>query len=253
MSHTANSSGNEGRHCIPSTRLAAGFPPPDESGCSSHLIKVGHRDMLHRRPIILLAGLVLLGCVWLLIPSKSPRPPDLSVTFLALTNDPGRSAYPRLSVISDGRGLHALFSVSNVSRVHFIQFGVDGLEKQVGSRWSEHVSDDFKSALGMTWTPGFSSVYAIPWPQGLDTATPWRLRLWVKRERRGLFALVNQRVGRELFHPWGHQTTTSSIVRPKGSGVLGADGQSAQDGAANGNQPIRSETNSTSAAAGSRR
>ena len=193
---------------------------------------VGQRDMLHRRPIILLAGLVLLGSVWLLIPSKSPRPPELSVAFLALTNDPGRSAYPRLSVIGDGRGLHALFTVSNISRVHFVQFGVDGLEKQVGNRWSAHVSDYFKPALGTTWTPGFGSCYAIPWPQGLDTATPWRLRLWVKREPRGLFALVNQRVGRELFHPWGHQTTTSSVVRPNESvgAVLAADGQSAQAG-----------------------
>jgi|KBSSwiStaDraftv2_1062776.scaffolds.fasta_scaffold210839_3 hypothetical protein len=210
---------------------------------------------MKKASLLVSVGLLVLVALVVYLATSRPRPPELSVAFLALTNDPGRSAYPRMSVIGDGRGLHALFTVSNISRVHFVQFGVDGLEKQVGNRWSELVSDDFKPALGTTWTPGFGSCYAIPWPQGLDTATPWRLRLWVKREPRGLFALVNQRVGRELFHPWGHQTTTSSVVRPKESvaAVLGADGQSAQAGPANGSQPVRSETNGTSPAVDSRR
>src|SRR5882724_2272453 len=176
---------------------------------------VGHCNMRLRRLVLFLAAVALLGCAWLLIRPKPSLRTDLSVTFVALTNDPGASAYTRLSVISDGSGPHALFAVSNISQVHYVQFGIVGIQKLAGDGWRDQPSPYFQTLLGVKWRPGLGCYYTVPWPAGLDADTPWRLKLWVKREPvLGLRGLINQRFGRELFPPWGHHVVTSSVVRP---------------------------------------
>ena len=181
---------------------------------------VGHFSMRSRGLFVLLAGLVLLACIWLFHSVKSaPATADLSVVFLGLTNDPGESVYPRLSVVGDGRGLHALMAVTNVSQRQYLQFGISAVETQEGGGWRSQASTDFASArfgsaLGSMWSPGFGALYAVPWPAGLATDTPWRLRLWVEREPKAIAALVNDLLKRTLFRPHGRHTVTSSVVTP---------------------------------------
>ena len=207
--------------------------------------------------LVLLAALVLLACIWLFHSVKStPATADLSVVFMGLTNDPGRSVYPRLSVVSDGRGLHALMAVTNVSQSQYLQFGISAVETQDGSGWSSQGSPVFAPALGYMWSPGHGGLYAVPWPAGLATDTPWRLRLWVMREPKPILALVNDRLKRVLFRPHGRHTLISSVVTPLRLLAAGPEAhfRNAQpDGAANGSQPIGPEKNGTSAAAGFRR
>jgi len=100
--------------------------------------------------------------------------PDLSVTFIGLTNDPGRSVFPVLSVLSDGIGLHALFAVTNIGRQAALQFGIMAVETQRGTgssvmfptgfkRCETEIDDGcratgavgfFTGPLGMQWRPG---------------------------------------------------------------------------------------------------
>jgi hypothetical protein len=176
--------------------------------------------------------------------------------FRGLTNDPGPSVFPRLSVVGNGSGLYALFAVTNISQKGNVQFGISGVERQTSDNWTAHESDLFKGALGFMWSPGHAAFYAIPWPPGLPADSPWRLRFWVMREPKPILHLLNQRLRRELFRPYWRHTVTSSVVTPTGlheSGLGESGGYAQPEGPANGSQPIRSETNGTSSAAGSRR
>jgi len=217
--------------------------------------EVARRNMRIRQLVLSLGTLAMLACAWLLIRYKASERSDLSAIFLTFTNNPGVSVFPRLSVISDGRGPHALFAVSNISQVQYVQFGIAGIEKAVGDVWRDYSSPSFMGPLGMSWSPGHGYYYAVPWPTGLSLETPWRLRLWVKREPRGLRLLINQRVGGP-FHPWGQHFVTSSVVRPVGipTSARATDAPKAQSvGPVNGIQPIHADTNRTSDATGSRR
>jgi hypothetical protein len=72
----------------------------------------------------------------------------------------------------------------------------------------------FTAPMGMLWAPGHGCVYAVPWPRAVTAETPWRLRLWVRREPNIYLTLINQRLGRELFGPRGDHSVTSAVVRP---------------------------------------
>ena len=179
-------------------------------------------DALRDRPWFLSSRAIVIAL--LLIPAaaflvlivrlrSTPRPIDLSVIFVGLTNYPQRTMTPpRLAVISDGHGLHALFAVTNRSTDHYLQFGIDRIEKQVGNAWVEHPAVQISPALGMRWSPGYGCAYAIPWPPGVPTDAPWRLNLWVKREPGLHLGLVNQWLHREIFRPYGRHSSTSSVV-----------------------------------------
>jgi len=145
-----------------------------------------------------------------------PRPTDLSVQFAALTNNPGRSVLRRLSVVSGGRGLYALFAVTNTSDKLYVQFGISCIERKSGNGWKLHESESFKPppTLGFMWSPGHGCLYAIPWPIGLGTNTSWRLQMWVMYEPEPKLALINQQLGQKLFPPHGRHLVTSSTVIP---------------------------------------
>ena len=171
------------------------------------------------------------------------------VHWLGLTNDPGKSVYPVLSVLSDGIGLHALFAVTNTAQQAALQFGIMAVETQRGTgssvifptgfKRSETESHDgwrateaggfFTGPLGMQWRPGHGCVYAVRWPTAVRPETPWRLRLWVRREPNLYLTLINQRLHRELFRAYGDHTVTSSVVHPfkllsdKSKKALGVD------------------------------
>src|SRR5437660_1336347 len=89
--------------------------------------------MNSRGPIIALV-ISLLACAMLFGLRRATKAQnDLSVTFIGLTNNPGRSVFPALSVLSDGTGLHALFGVTNVSQQAALRFGILAVETQRGS------------------------------------------------------------------------------------------------------------------------
>jgi len=198
----------------------------------------------------------LLTCIWWVgYFVRDPSPNDLSAGFLAITNNPGSSVYPRLSVVGDGRGLYALFAVTNISQGHYIRFGLAAIETQVKERWRADKSGDLGEELGSVWSPGYSSVYAFLWPANRAIDTPWRLRLWVMREPKLVFISINQRLGREVFRAYGHHTVTSDVVAPMMLHNMGPSAyvDNAHERAANRSQPICSQTNRTSSAAGSGR
>jgi len=195
---------------------------------------------------------LLLACFWL-ARAKRPSPPnDLFAGFLGVTNNPGGSVYPWLSVLGDGRGLYALFGVTNIDQSHYVRFGISAIETHGNEGWRADRSWRFEQELGSVWAPGHSCVYAVPWPDGLATDTPWRLRMWVMREPKLVFVALNQRLGRELFRPHGRHSITSDVVAPI-TVQLGEQPsvENAQpDDTANRSQPGRSETNRAPAAAG---
>ncbi len=159
---------------------------------------------------------VLLVCIWLVY---SLRPAaitgDICAVFLGLTNDPGSSVYPRLSAVGTGSGLHALFAITNISPKAHVRFGIAAVEVRGPTRWQADQSVVFSPPLGDGWNPGFGHRYALPWPTGVPTNTPWRLRLWVTRERR-LFSIPLHRwwLGRMLFKAYGWHTVISEVVTP---------------------------------------
>jgi hypothetical protein len=171
--------------------------------------------VLRSRPIIVALLLIPASAflVLMMTARTKPRPNDLSVVFVGLTNDPQKTMTPpRLAVISNGHGLHAVFAITNRSTDHYLQFGIDRIEKQVGDAWVEHPAGQTSVALGMRWLPGYGCAYAIPWPPGLPAETPWRVNMWVKREPGLHLGLVNQWLHREIFRPYGRHSSTSSVV-----------------------------------------
>jgi hypothetical protein len=203
-------------------------------------------DMRTRALFILLVALVLLMCLWLFKPARSSLTAgDFSVVFIGLTNDPGPTIRRQMSVISDGRGLHALFAVTNISQEGDLNFGISTIETQSGEDWIPHKSKVFAAPLGLTWSPRHAAIYAVPWPDGLAAVTPWRLRLWVTQDPKPIFDSVNQILKRDLFRPHGRPDVISSVVKP------GANTGSAQrDSPVSQSQAVRSETNRTSPRAG---
>ena len=181
--------------------------------------------------VFLLACAVILG-----LRRPATMQNDLLVTFIGLTNNPGKSIFPTLSVLSDGFGLHALFAVTNIGPEAALQFGILAVETQRGTgsslvfptgfrRSAVELKDRngwrateaggfFTAPMAMQWRPRHGCVYAVRWPTALGLDTPWRLRLWVRREPNIYLGFINQRLRRELFRPHGDHTVTSSIVGP---------------------------------------
>lgn len=179
---------------------------------------VGSINLKRFAPLFAVAFLFSIAYLWKAARDRSAAPAnDLAVSFIGMTNNPkSTTTVPRLGVTSDGRGLHALFSITNTSTSRWLQFGILRIEKRTGDHWKEHPSAQRSPALGYLWNPGHGCLYAIPWPSGLETNISWRLHLWVKLEPPELMQWANQRFHREFFPPYGYHTTTSSIVIPPG-------------------------------------
>ena len=197
------------------------------------------KTSMHSRGPRIALVIVLFACAIIMALRHRATPVnDLTVMFVGLTNNPGPSVYPALSVLSGGVGLHALFGVTNVSQQSALQFGIFAIETQGGNgssqvfptgfRRSAKESDApdgwrateaggfFTAPMGMQWRPGHGCLYAIPWPAAIAPNTPWRLRLWVRREPKPYLALFNQPIGREFFRPRGDHTVAGDVVVPFG-------------------------------------
>jgi len=163
--------------------------------------------------LLVMLGLLICTAIVLTRNLNPSRSPGVVFVFLALTNDPGPSSYPQISVLSDGRGLHALFRATNAG-AGYIKFGVSSTQHQVQDNWETLETASLKMELGSMWKPGFGCTYAIPWPAGLETNAAWRLQLWEMREPNPVMMWINQRLGRKVFHPYGRHSLPGPVVTP---------------------------------------
>jgi hypothetical protein len=143
---------------------------------------------------------------------------ELAFVFMGTTNNPkGWSGPPPVVVVGDGQGWHALFAATNLTTNHCLYLGIDRIEEAAGDVWVEHkLSSSLPSSI---WSPGYSCLYAVPWPDGLPTNRLWRMNLWVRHEPPVILNWVNQRLNREVFPPRGRSCATSSLVTTGPSGV----------------------------------
>jgi hypothetical protein len=179
--------------------------------------------MRFRGPYILLGAAVLFACVWLVYRAMtSPWTGDVSIGFLGLTNNPGGSVASRqLCVEGNGRGLHALFAVTNISPTRYVNFGIAAVETQDTEEWKPQGPVSDRPELGNGFAPRDGWHYAIPWPAGLERDKSWRLRLWVTRQPR-LLSIKLRHHGFGL-RPSGRHTVTSPVVpgqTPRASGPV---------------------------------
>ena len=172
---------------------------------------VGPSDMRRHGLYILLAAGVVVVCVGLVYSQKpSGVAGDVSAAYQGLTNNPGpgTSVYQHFSVVGNGRGVHALFGVTNLTRKYYVNFGIAAVETPGSEGWKAEDSGVSRPVLGKGIPPGDGYIFAIPWPLGLKTDQPWRLRLWVTRDWRLLSAKLRHRgYGLKVY---GHHTVTST-------------------------------------------
>jgi hypothetical protein len=189
---------------------------------------------MRKRSLLLVSGLVLaLSCVVVGLIQRSTRSAkqvfspskELSVAFAGFANDPvwtpGGPA-----IAGNGKGLYALFAVTNISPRSIISFKTLSVERAGAGSWKVYGpearaeqmgGDPWIGMEGRVWLPGFGNVCAVAWPAGLPRDSSWRLRLLVSREPPGPLISVNQRLkqrlGMELF-PF---TATGTMISPVGS------------------------------------
>ena len=126
---------------------------------------------------------------------------DLTVVFAGFTNDPVFTP-SRVAVAGPGKGLHALFAVTNRSPTNFIRFKTVSVESRIGTSWRHfEPNSEWRGMSGRIWAPGFGVLCAVAWPAGLPTSNTWRLQLSVAREPSPLRRMANEELGRELFQP----------------------------------------------------
>jgi hypothetical protein len=138
------------------------------------------------------------------------------VEFVGLTNSPVRSMQPvRLEVVRGGSGVHAVFRVGNMSSNYFIRFWSITVEKNENGKWTDAGQAFGINGLnGSRWSPGYSCLYAYPWPPGLPTNSTWRLQLVAGRERSGWSKYVNDKWRRDIFPPYAKHIVASTAVTP---------------------------------------
>jgi len=137
----------------------------------------------------------------------------LSVGFVGLTNGPARQMKPtRIEVCQGATGLCAMFSVRDVSSNHWIWFKTASIEQKTSAGWQRFLPNgtSWSGVEGGYWSPGYGCLFAVGWPPGLPTNTTWRLRVSYGREPSRLGMVVNQKLGREIFHSGPEEAVISS-------------------------------------------
>ncbi|WP_150107626.1 hypothetical protein [Pedosphaera parvula] len=155
--------------------------------------------------------LVVLG--FKAIQASTRLPNDLSVVFVGFTNNPTGTFRPIRVIIppTGATGLCALFRVGNVGSNRFIAFETIAGEQKTERGWEPF---QVSGVGGSVWTPGYSCLYAVPWPTGVPTNATWRLQLRWNREASRWGKAINLKLRRELFHDSKYYHATSSEVIP---------------------------------------
>jgi len=103
--------------------------------------------------------------------------------------------------IGGREGLCAVFRISNVTSNYFVDYHGVAIEVRTNanSPWLTFKSKSSDDFMGGTWTPGYSSLFAMQWPPEAPTDSTWRVVVNVERQRRGVRRMINDRLGRQVF------------------------------------------------------
>lgn len=145
-------------------------------------------------------------------PQAQVNAPELTIRFLAPTNDPGANLFPKVGVIGDGNGKYGLFGITNISQHASLRFGIEKIEWKEGGGWQTHSNPFFTGALGQNWNPGHGTLYCLPWPEGIADHQEWRMQIWVMHEPRPIFTVINSKLRRELFKPHSRYWITNTVA-----------------------------------------
>src|SRR4029079_1636368 len=134
----------------------------------------------------LVALLLFLGLL-LILPKEATPTGDLALIFLGVTNNPTPSFRPvRLGMIQGAKGLCAVFRISNVTTNYVVNYRGEAIEVRTNGTWLTCRSKSADDFAGGSWTPGYSSLFAMQWPQEVSTNGTWRVVVSVSRQQRGI-------------------------------------------------------------------
>lgn len=156
----------------------------------------------HKYAVIFSGFVLLLLAIVLVNSSRSvPVATRLSVTYVGVTND--------LKT-----GLCGMFLVRNVTSNRWVWFKTLGVEQKTQEGWQTFIpsSASWSGVEGSLWSPGYGCLYTVRWPPGLPTNAIWRLQVRVGEDLgvSGMRRLVNDRVGRKIFHSGGQDSIVPS-------------------------------------------
>jgi hypothetical protein len=202
-----------------------------------------------------LLGLLAVGMALVLLwPKPAPAPGVASVLYAGTTNvsatsrfGNGTTEHPFFDLVQlhitnlPASGRVGLFVLTNATFNNVI-FCLNTIEVWQGGSWVEQAP--LWNNFGWNLEPGKSCVQVVPEPDG---NLPWRLRLGIQESPRGLKGkldrLTLKTANTILYPPNPYEIYSPTIL----------DGRAEPQSGADRSQPFRSETNRTSAAAGSGR
>jgi hypothetical protein len=160
-------------------------------------------------------------------------PPRLAIELAGVENDPITHPPNGLTVLHGGRGLCAIFAVTNISKDASIWFTTWGLEQKVGAEWRRIRVPRYESRVvgklragGDPWflvdsddvnnvfPPGRGWYYVVPWPANVPTNAAWRLKLRYGRAPSQMAEKIDNQLGVRFFAKRRKgQTMATSEVR----------------------------------------
>ena len=204
---------------------------------------------------LLVSVLIVAGVVSALleIRNRTTRPHPLSVTFLGWSDTPVfPTGAPEEFRLSFPKGEYALLGITN-NGTRSLLFDSGVVEYESHGRWIEVTPKQWSGMHGNGWDAGVpGSILWLTRPSEVPRGTRWRIRYVCALDvSRDVNAAFRRRLNRIAAKVMG--TNTLAFCAPADMLSPEIPATNAQDGAANGSQPIRAETNRTSSAAGSRR
>jgi hypothetical protein len=140
-----------------------------------------------------LFGLGALALLSLLVWSgfRADSTPRLTVMLVGVENDPISHPPDGPTVLHGGRGLCAVFAVTNISKQDAIWFNTCAVEHKVGLEWRRTLVPSYLSRVlsekpwllidsddvNDVYPPGRAWYYVVPWPPNIPTNATWRLQL----------------------------------------------------------------------------
>jgi hypothetical protein len=94
-----------------------------------------------------------------------------------------------------------VFRIANVTSNYFVDYRGASIEVRTNANasWSTFKSKSSDHLMGGTWTPRYSSLFAMQWPPEAPANSTWRVVVNVERQRRGVRRMISDRFGREVF------------------------------------------------------
>lgn len=142
-----------------------------------------------RKVLLSFAALLLLGgLLWSAFRARTASPP-LAVVLVKVQNDPLSHWHQPGTVLHGGRGLCAIFAVTNTSPRDRLWFNTWALEEKIGPQWRRTILATYASRnraghpaflidsedVNDLYPPGRAWYYVVPWPSGIPTNATWRL------------------------------------------------------------------------------